>query len=94
MKHYLSSCLLALMLFAAGCYKDKGNYDLHDINQIAISSSTRDTIRLQLFDRLKIDIDVQQSAGKDESGLEFSWRMFEVNGPAIRLAKTKISIRS
>lgn len=77
------------MLVAAGCYKDKGNYDLHDINQISFVTSSPDTIRVQLFEQLRINMEIVQTAGKDESALEFSWRMFEPNGPQIDLGKTK-----
>lgn len=87
MKKYLSGCLLAMLL--AGCYKDKGNYDLHDINEISVASSGPDTLRLQLFDRLKVEVDIRQTIRKDESALEFSWRMYEVNGGVIRLGRTK-----
>ncbi|WP_333862077.1 PKD-like family lipoprotein [Chitinophaga sp.] len=91
MKQYLSVCLFAALAILSGCYKDKGNYDLHEINQLSFKTTSPDTLRVKLFSRLAVNMDVEQSQSADAANLEYSWRLFTWPnaGAVIPLGKTK-----
>ncbi|SCC56547.1 PKD-like family protein [Chitinophaga costaii] len=65
--------LLAVMLLLglSACYKDKGNYTYHNINDIAIETS--DTITTTYGDTLHITPILHQQFSDDESPLSFEW---------------------
>lgn len=67
--------LLACSSLLTACYKDKGNYEYTDLNEISISVSA-DTVDVKQFDTLKIN---PQISLVDESGrgsLTYSWYYF------------------
>lgn len=70
---FLLSLLTALI---AGCYKDKGNYDLSDINVLTLSGSIPDTIRILQMDTLRISAIVDQSIPVSEEKLRYKWSLF------------------
>ncbi|SHM03674.1 PKD-like family protein [Chitinophaga jiangningensis] len=61
MTRQLYSCLCLLLLVLTGCFKDKGNYDLHPINELTITSTTPDTILVNQFDRIKMQVEIAQT---------------------------------
>lgn len=65
---------LVAVVSLASCYKDKGNYDYTDINNITIQAA-KDTINVLVPDSLRIDITLQQTKGA-EAGLSFRWVLF------------------
>lgn len=67
--------LLALTLSLAGCYKDKGDYTYHQINDISIST-VADTFRVNKFDTLHITPVITQVKGTDESHLKYEWSVY------------------
>ncbi|GAB3358911.1 hypothetical protein GCM10027566_24110 [Arachidicoccus ginsenosidivorans] len=69
----LAGLLLAVALFSS-CYKDKGNYSYHPINEVKISADTN-FYSLMQFDSLKITPVLNQSiAGKD--ALTYTWGIY------------------
>lgn len=76
MKRVLSiiSCLI-LTLALGSCYKDKGDYSYHPINDITISTIA-DTFRVNKFDTLRITPSIAQSKGLDESHLKYEWSVY------------------
>jgi hypothetical protein len=57
-----------------GCYKDKGNYQYHDLNNITTNLSDT-TISIFQLDTLRIHPEVKQSI-PDKEGLEYEWVMY------------------
>ena len=63
-------------LLLTGCYKDKGNYQYHDIN--AINSGIPDTtLTVFQFDTLHLQTNIQQSMPA-QAGLSYEWVMYPV----------------
>ncbi|RFS24725.1 hypothetical protein DVR12_05875 [Chitinophaga silvatica] len=62
--------LLALVIIANACMKDKGNYSYKELNKIDISVSS-DTVYVTQFDSLKIAPVISQLP--DKSQLTYSW---------------------
>ncbi|MGX5817656.1 PKD-like family lipoprotein [Chitinophaga lutea] len=92
MNKYFFAGIVALLLGCAGCYKDKGNYDLHDINKVIFTSTTPDSIKLKMFERLVIKVEVTQTMGVDLSNLSFQWSMYDFPNSTrgnVLLSKTK-----
>lgn len=67
--------LLLLLAGLVGCYKDKGNYAYHGINDITITAPA-DTFHVNKFDSLHVVPVIQQAQGKDESRLKFEWSVY------------------
>ncbi|WEK35599.1 MAG: PKD-like family lipoprotein [Candidatus Pseudobacter hemicellulosilyticus] len=87
--------LLSLAGFGllAGCYKDKGNYDYTELNEISISTST-DIVNVKQFDTLKIDpvVTLQDQSGQGK--LKYSWYYLnQLNLTSYEISKDK-NIRS
>jgi hypothetical protein len=78
--------LLATVAWLTGCYKDKGNYDYKQINDITASFST-DTFRINRLDTLRI---TPQLTGLDTNRLRFEWRVVGVTDPTQPLSIGKI----
>ncbi|WP_126246245.1 PKD-like family lipoprotein [Chitinophaga rhizosphaerae] len=70
-------CCIAIIVAVAGCYKDKGNYDYIDINQVAIASDSNNIVVVQQ-DTLRIRIQLQQSM-PDAAGLDYEWVLYPDN---------------
>lgn len=68
---YITGFLLITAVLAS-CYKDKGNYALHAINDITIHTSS-DTFRVNKFDTLQINPVILQAKSTDEGHLRFEW---------------------
>jgi hypothetical protein len=79
--YFLILALTAVLL--AGCYKDKGNYDYHDINQVMLKTD-RDTVTVILPARLKVNLHLEQTMPGNE-GFDFEWVLYPTGGtPASR----------
>lgn len=74
MKKRFLLCSSIFIVLLTGCYKDKGNYDYSDINQLTLKS-TADVFNVVLPDSLKIDLTVEQ-AKPDPAGLSFEWVIY------------------
>lgn len=71
------------VLVLAGCYKDKGNYDYQDINEVILKTNV-DTVNLILPDSLKINLTIEQTI-PDEAGFSFEWVLYPTgNAPVER----------
>ncbi len=77
--------MLSLILLAGlaltGCYKDKGNYDLHEINKISMKSDAKDTINVLQFDTAKMSPLIIQTQPIPESRLIYKWSAYLYTAP-------------
>lgn len=60
----------------AACFKDKGNYDYHTINDIAIAMA--DTATVKAAETIKVVPTLHQATATDESRLTFEWAVLQV----------------
>lgn len=82
MKRYINIInFLMLIVFFQSCYKDKGNYDLSEINEISLQRNGSDTIIINQFDSLKIQPIINQTMGKEDADLSFKWSAFNYVAP-------------
>lgn len=86
---YIIYFLLAVF-FLSACYKDKGNYDYHTINDIT-ATTAKDTFRIGQFDTLRI---YPAIAGADTNRLTFEWRVYPVTDPSDPLDPGRIEVIS
>jgi len=82
--------LLAAAFLITGCYKDKGNYIYHPINDITTQSTT-DTFRVTRLDTLKITPVI---TGANTDRVRYEWRVFPVPDPAEPMGIGKILVLS
>lgn len=82
MKKYINiiSFLMIIVLIQA-CYKDKGNYDLTEINEISFQRNGSDTIKVNQFDSLKVETIIKQTLGDDNTDLSYKWSIFNFTPP-------------
>lgn len=66
--------IVGLLLFSA-CYDDKGSYDYHDINEVAITLPASMGVRLPKVDSVLVEItpELEQTLVANESNLVFLW---------------------
>lgn len=83
MKNYIFICISAVCLYCTGCYKDKGNYDLHPINEVKLSSEGGDTIKIYQFDTLRIAAKIEQTLAGTTDNLSYKWKVFEYPGGSV-----------
>lgn len=69
----LAAVIISLTVLS-GCYKDKGNYSYHAINEVTITAE-QDHYDVLQFDSLKIVPQIQQSI-PDESVLKYEWSIY------------------
>lgn len=82
--------IVFILLLAAGCYKDKGNYDYKNVNDFNIrlspespTNDNRFVVNLPAVDTLnyKLTADVEQTVATDENNLRYEWiRTVNVEG--------------
>lgn len=70
-----------LIVFLTGCYKDKGNYDLHEINKVSILKNGSDTVQINQFGQLKVETTLAQTLVGDEANLSYKWSVFLFSSP-------------
>lgn len=66
--------VMGVLLFTA-CYDDKGSYDYHDINEVAITLPASQGVRLPKTDSVLVEItpELKQTLAENESDLVFLW---------------------
>jgi hypothetical protein len=82
-KQYIYGLLFfATAIVLGSCYKDKGNYNYTDINNVTLKT-TLDTLSVLLPDSLKVNLTVEQSMG-DAADLSFEWVLYPAATPLTR----------
>jgi|ADGO01.1.fsa_nt_gi hypothetical protein len=80
---YISLPVLLIALLT-GCYKDKGNYTYHDINEITVIlpglKHHQDTI-LNHGDTLRLTPEIIQTMAQHENALKFEWAFLKTAAP-------------
>lgn len=82
--------MLAALIVLTSCYKDKGNYAYHTINDVA-AITPADTFSVTRLDTLKINPEIK---GLDPGRVRFEWRVDPVADPAEPLGIGKIVVLS
>lgn len=69
-------CMLFMLL--QGCYKDKGNYTLHPINEVTIKdSASSKLIALRVGDTLKLHPIIESTEGKTDADYIYEWSVYD-----------------
>lgn len=78
-RKYISLIVLGVLLTGAlglpACYKDKGNYQYHQINDITITT-VADTFRINQLDTLHIIPVIQAALDTNQGRLKFEWDVY------------------
>lgn len=69
-------CTLIVLITAIGCYKDKGNYDLREINKISFVKNGSDSIQINQFDMLMVEPSIDQTMSHSEDNLDHKWTVY------------------
>ncbi len=81
MKNNILKTIVLLISLGAlhACYKDEGNYDYSDINEVVLDTTDVDlTFTIDQFDTLTINPDITFSSEEiDDDQLEFKWIIYE-----------------
>lgn len=81
MKKYILILICLTVVLSAGCYKDKGNYDLIEINKINVTADVKDTIKLLQFDTAHIKMTINQTLAIPEERLTYRWSAYLYSPP-------------
>jgi hypothetical protein len=73
-QYLLLLCFSAVL--SSGCYKDKGNYDYKEINQVAITADVPDQVSVSIQDTLRINIMLAPSLSS-AAGYEYDWTLYQ-----------------
>jgi hypothetical protein len=80
MKKYIKIILFFLSVSMTwSCYKDKGNYNLSEINTISISASGSDSIMINQFDTIRVVPVIDQTMETDD--LSYKWSVYHFVPP-------------
>jgi hypothetical protein len=82
--------MLVVSLIMTSCYKDKGNYAYHTINDITTLTSS-DTFSVTRLDTLRINPTIM---GLDTGRVRYEWRVYPVADPAEPLGIGRIVVLS
>ncbi|WP_205511275.1 PKD-like family lipoprotein [Longitalea arenae] len=74
-------CTLAALVLAS-CYKDKGNYDYRQINEVILKTD-RETINVILPDSLKVNLTIEQTQ-PNPAGFSFEWVLYLSGGTPLQ----------
>jgi hypothetical protein len=74
MTKYNTYFFIFSVFLSLGCYKNKGNYDYRDINQVVLKTDG-DTVTVILPARLKVNLSLQQTQAGNE-GFDFEWVLY------------------
>lgn len=70
--------LITTAVSLSSCYKDKGNYDYKDINQLSISDAAAGgMISVNQGDTLRLQPVINQTTGTNEADLEYEWKVYD-----------------
>ncbi|MGE9313448.1 PKD-like family lipoprotein [Niabella sp. CJ426] len=76
---YIQASLLLITLALTGCYKDKGNYDYNEINQIrVVDAKALQRIYVNQGDTLRLTPELVQTIPSND--LSYAWFMYN-NSP-------------
>lgn len=70
--------LFITAVLLGSCYKDKGNYDYHDTNQVVLNTG-HDTVTVVLPAHLKVNLGLQQTMPGNQ-GFSFEWVLYPTGG--------------
>lgn len=70
---------ILVLLLMTSCYEDKGNYDYHQVNKLAIELETEYAIRLDKDTIVTIAPQISQSMRENMSNLRYIWLHSTVN---------------
>lgn len=79
MKKILAILLIVLTGFGTSCYKDLGNYDYHDINEVAIANGEQEYY-VYKGNSLQITPDISSSQEAGESNYTYEWSILSATG--------------
>lgn len=82
MKPYRNIIAFVLLLcLCQSCYKDKGNYELSEINEISFEKVGSDTISVTQFDTIKVETSLKQTLGDNNADLSYKWSVYDFSPP-------------
>ncbi len=71
--------VISLLVFSLlSCYKDYGNYDYNELNEISITGIEESYV-VEQFENFTIQPVIEQADATDETNLEFLWHMYPDN---------------
>ncbi|WP_160366839.1 PKD-like family lipoprotein [Sphingobacteruim zhuxiongii] len=81
MKRYINSIAFLMIIFLCqSCYKDKGNYDTTEINEISFEKIGSDTVQVSQFDTLSVQTLLKHTMGNNDD-LAYKWSVYDFNPP-------------
>lgn len=89
MKRSIIIILTAFVTFLAACYKDKGNYDYQDINEVKISGLAA-SYTYVLGTTLHIDPKIQMSQAEDTSAVNCYWILTSNETPLDTIGRSAV----
>lgn len=77
--------LLLLLMAAAGCYKDKGNYDYHEPNKVILKDTLAGKlINVNKGEPFSLSPAVSQTQVTDNANLSYEWSTYSLSGSTLR----------
>ncbi|MCA5006242.1 PKD-like family lipoprotein [Sphingobacterium bovistauri] len=83
--------ILLFIILQISCYKDKGSYDISEINKVSVLKNGSDTIKINQFDTLKVQTLVEQSLEPNSENLAYKWSVYLSNPPITGLIDEVLS---
>lgn len=80
-----------IILILHSCYKDKGNYDISEINKVSILKVGSDTISINQFDSLRVNTQIEQTLHQGTENLSYKWTVFYNKAPAFGLVDQQLA---
>lgn len=74
MKYFLMMCVSSLFLLLTSCYKDLGNYDYQEINELSVLGLSN-SYEVDQDDSLKIQVELEGTKYADSSRFNFEWEV-------------------
>ena len=78
---YTAILLCAVLMTVQGCYKDKGNYDYHDVNSLTVTLDCPTPYNLTMGETVRIHPSLHFASGNGNSDrLEYRWYLGSYEG--------------